>query len=264
MKHLFAHPSIICGDSTPSYLLHSDVVLPRMSQIAPWAKLFVCLRDPVLRAFSHYQMVVDSQGTPAQLATRGRSHWVDKSFAQVVDEELAVMESLNITPDTPYAEFDSKYLADSKLCPMGHGGHSLVARGLYALQLEPWLETYPLCTDIAREGVEPEEGGKLMVVRLEDLQSKTEEVMSQVFTHIGLEPVQLEDSSAKNARSYRPLDESIDLSNSVDMDVSNEQAAARLRAFYQPHNARLESLLDRPKFTEIWVPMSTRHTSCKL
>ena len=26
---------------------------------------------------------------------------------------------------------------------MSHGGHSLLARGLYALQLRPWVEAFP-------------------------------------------------------------------------------------------------------------------------
>ena len=30
LKKLYEHPSCMCGDSTPSYLLHSDIVLPRM------------------------------------------------------------------------------------------------------------------------------------------------------------------------------------------------------------------------------------------
>lgn len=90
----------MCGDSTPSYLLHADIVIPRLKEVAPWAKLFVCLRDPVLRAYSHYQMVVDPEGTPAQLKTRGQSQWKTKSFAQVVDEELAILDSLRITSNT--------------------------------------------------------------------------------------------------------------------------------------------------------------------
>jgi hypothetical protein len=33
-------------------------------------------------------------------------------------------------------EFATCFLRD---LPMGHGGHSMLARGLYALQLRPWL-----------------------------------------------------------------------------------------------------------------------------
>ena len=47
---------------------------------------------------------------------------------------------------------------------MGHGGHSLVARGLYALQLEPWLRAFPLAG--------PSSSGRLLVVKLEELTGK--------------------------------------------------------------------------------------------
>jgi hypothetical protein len=40
----------------------------------------------------------------------------------------------------PYDAFKTGFLSG---LPMNHGGHSLVARGLYALQLKPWLEAFP-------------------------------------------------------------------------------------------------------------------------
>lgn len=41
---------------------HSDIVIPRMQRICPWAKLIVMLRNPTDRAFSQYQMCVDQSG----------------------------------------------------------------------------------------------------------------------------------------------------------------------------------------------------------
>jgi hypothetical protein len=242
MKSLFTYPSLVCGDSTPSYLLHSNIVIPRIKEVAPWVKLFVCLRDPVLRAYSHYQMVVDKEGTPAQLATRGQSQWANKTFHQVVEEELGVLESLNITADTSYAEFASKYLDNPEVCPLGHGGHSLVARGLYALQLDPWMKEFPLSSASG--------SGSLMVVRLEDLTSKTNDVLAKAFSHIGIDEIEIEDTSAKNARSYQPLNEG---GSSKDCDDSNAQAASRLRDFYLPHNKRLDELLGVDGFTANWT-----------
>lgn len=52
------NPSCLSGESTPSYLLHSDIVLPRVKEIAPHAKLIVMLRDPVARAFSQVRMII--------------------------------------------------------------------------------------------------------------------------------------------------------------------------------------------------------------
>lgn len=76
------HPSCLTGESTPSYLLHSDLVLPRVRALAPAAKLIVMLRDPVARAYSQYQMVVDPEGTPEQKKARG-THWVGRTFEEV-------------------------------------------------------------------------------------------------------------------------------------------------------------------------------------
>lgn len=76
------NPSCLTGESTPSYLLHSDVVLPRVKALAPQAKLLVVLRCPVARAYSQYRMVVDPEGTPEQRKARG-THWVGKSFEEV-------------------------------------------------------------------------------------------------------------------------------------------------------------------------------------
>jgi hypothetical protein len=47
--------------------LSSDLVIPRMKTICPWAKLIVMLRNPTERAYSQYQMCVDPAGTPEQL-----------------------------------------------------------------------------------------------------------------------------------------------------------------------------------------------------
>ena len=37
---LTRHPSLMSGDSTPSYLLHSDLVIPRLQECAPDAQVF--------------------------------------------------------------------------------------------------------------------------------------------------------------------------------------------------------------------------------
>ncbi len=85
------------GESTPSYLLHSSLVIPRLQAICPQGvKILVMLRNPVDRAYSHYQMCVDPTGTPEQLKNRGRSAYVGKTFEQVVEEEIVSLASHGI------------------------------------------------------------------------------------------------------------------------------------------------------------------------
>lgn len=70
---LHAHASIMTGESTPSYLLHSDLVLPRLQSTLPSdapLKLLVMLRNPTARAFSHFNMSIDMTGNAEQTKNR--------------------------------------------------------------------------------------------------------------------------------------------------------------------------------------------------
>jgi hypothetical protein len=93
---LFKYPSLLTGESTPSYLLHSDLVIPRLRAVCPWAKLLVVLRNPVDRAYSQYQMCSDPEGTPEQLKVRGMSAYAGRSFEDIVEEEIAELEGMGI------------------------------------------------------------------------------------------------------------------------------------------------------------------------
>jgi hypothetical protein len=79
--------------------------------------------------------------------------------------------------------------------PMSHGGHSIVLRGLYALQLAPWVTEYPL-------------GDKLRVLGLKEIIGSTAEVQQKVnsiYEFIGLPPHDIPDVAAKNTRAYDPI-----------------------------------------------------------
>ncbi len=60
------------------------------------------LRDPTARAYSQYQMIKDTEGTPEQLKARGVSSFVDLSFDQAIADEMTKLEELGINPDTTY------------------------------------------------------------------------------------------------------------------------------------------------------------------
>lgn len=224
------NPSCLTGESTPSYLLHSDLVLPRVKALAPEAKLIVMLRDPVARAYSQYQMVVDPEGTPEQKKARG-THWVGKTFAEVVEAELADLAQHGITPDTSYAAFRDQYLASR---PQGYGSHSLLARGLYALQLLPWLAAFP------RE--------QLLVLFMEDMKTPAaaHTQVGRVFDFLGLPPHRIIDTEAKNTRAYVPLDAA---------------TKERLATFYAPFNRQLFALLGR-EMTGWATPSSSSAAGC--
>ena len=78
---------------------------------------------------------------------------------------------------------------------MGHGGHSIVLRGLYALQLAPWVAEYPL-------------DEQMRVLGLKEIIGTTSEVqgkVNSVYDFIGLPPHDIPDVAAKNTRAYDPI-----------------------------------------------------------
>src|SRR5829696_1662385 len=91
----------ITGEASPSYLFDPQVP-ERMARIVPEARLKALLRNPVDRAYSHYQMEV----------RRGKEA---RSFEEATEEEMTSAEDEGNTVDARYA-----YLR----------------RGLYAEQLE--------------------------------------------------------------------------------------------------------------------------------
>jgi hypothetical protein len=91
----------ITGEASPSYLFDPQVP-ERMARIVPEARLITLLRNPVDRAYSHYQMEV----------RRGKEA---RSFEEATEEEMTSAEDEGNTVDVRYA-----YLR----------------RGLYAEQLE--------------------------------------------------------------------------------------------------------------------------------
>ncbi len=105
----------LCMEATPSYL-PSPPALRMMGEVLPDAKVIVLLRDPVARAFSHYQ----------HYKTRGLE---SRTFPEVVRDAIDGSEYLPVHgaalgPDAP---------------PM----LDYVARGYYALQLEVLFDEYP-------------------------------------------------------------------------------------------------------------------------
>jgi len=99
-EHVGGHRTIT-GEASPSYLFDPQVP-ERMARVVPEARLIALLRNPVDRAYSHYQMEV------------GRVKEA-RSFEEATEEEMISVEGQGNTVDVP---------------------HAYLKRGLYAEQLE--------------------------------------------------------------------------------------------------------------------------------
>jgi hypothetical protein len=104
----------LVGEASPSYLFH-PLAPERVGALVPDARLVALLRDPVARAYSHYQHEV----------ALGR-------------EPLSFEDALAAEPERTRGE-EARLVADARAFSRAWWDHTYVARGLYAEQLERWL-----------------------------------------------------------------------------------------------------------------------------
>jgi hypothetical protein len=150
------------------------------------------------------------------IQVRGESSYKSQTFLQVVTEEIAALRAAGVTPDADFEVFRDKVL---KGLPMNHGGHSIVARGLYALQLAQWMAHWP-ADQIQVHSISEIKGSKQDVQR----------TLDGVFSYLDLPPHDTLDLEAKNTRKYESMP---------------ADCRALLDAFYAPHNAKLFAMLGK-------------------
>lgn len=116
--HFPARRAAAVGEASPSYLFH-PLAPERVAQLLPDVRLIALLRNPVDRAFSHYQ----------HEAALGRE---PLSFEEAVDREGERMRG----------EVE-RMLRDSSYFSYPWWNHTYLGRGLYADQLERWFAAFP-------------------------------------------------------------------------------------------------------------------------
>lgn len=154
----------LTGEATPAYLLFPPAAA-RAAAVVPGARLIAVLRDPVDRAYSHYQ------------------HEVAKGH-----ESLGFEAALDREQERLEAAGDPWQLGE--LHPALER-HSYVTRGQYHEQLERWLRCFP------RE--------QLLVLSAEELYRRPADALDAVVAHLGLAPAPTRPGVARNTRAYRGM-----------------------------------------------------------
>jgi hypothetical protein len=141
------HPTFRTGEATPYYLAYPHTPR-RASQLLPGARLIVLLRDPVDRAYSHYQHEV-----AGGIETLSFAIAVD-SEGERLDAELS-----RIAADDTYRSFNYQHF-------------SYLDRGIYAPQIKRWFDYF------ARE--------RLLILTSEALSARPAQTLIEVFRFLGL------------------------------------------------------------------------------
>ncbi len=189
--HLPRRAGGIAGEASPYYLFH-PLVPARVAGDLPRARLIVLLRNPIERAYSQH-----NHERALGFETLGFEQAIGREPERLRGEE----ERIARVPG--YASF-------------AHQHHSYLARGRYAHQLERWFSR------VERE--------RMLVLSAEELFERPAEVVLEAQRFLGLEALPPADLTARNARSYAPLDDAV---------------RARLRDAFRADNERLYELLGR-------------------
>jgi hypothetical protein len=156
----------ITGEATPYYLFDPHVPR-RVGQVLPDIKLIILLRNPVDRAYSHFQF-------------ESRVGIENLDFESAVERELASFpaEEVKVLKD-PYYKSDV------------YSRFSYLARGLYLPQIKRWRDVF--------------NEDRFLIIKSEDLYRKTGEVLREVFAFLGIGDEEISDRKTYNASEYLPL-----------------------------------------------------------
>jgi len=156
----------IVAEASTGYLFH-PLGPERVKALIPRARLIALVRDPVDRAYSHYQHEV----------ALGRERL---SFEAAIDREDERMDG----------ELE-RMLADPGYFSYAWWNYTYLARGRYAEQLQRWFEVF------SRE--------QLLIVPMDDLRDAPRETYARVLDHIGARPHELDDYPRIFSREYSDM-----------------------------------------------------------
>ncbi len=156
----------LVGEASPSYLFH-PLAPERVAALMPDARLVAVLRNPVDRAFSHYQHEV----------ALGR-------------EPLSFEDALDAEDERMRGEVE-RMVSDPSYFSHAWWNYTYVSRGRYAEQLERWYAALP------RE--------QILVVLSDELSEQPAETYARVLAFLGARPHELSSFPRIFSREYEGM-----------------------------------------------------------
>jgi len=148
---IFKRKGRVTGEATPDYLFH-PLVPERVYGLFPDIKIIALLRNPVDRAYSHYQM-----------------HQRRKKGKKAGRESMTFGEAIEQEGQRTVGEYDK---VKSGLNSLSWLLYSYKARGRYAEQLARWYKCF--------------DKKQILVLKTESLRNNPRDELTKVFNFIGL------------------------------------------------------------------------------
>ena len=159
-------PRVQTGEASPYYMFHPHAP-QRIKDAVPDVKLIVMLRNPVERAYSHYQHECRRQR-----------------------EALSFEDAVNKEPERLRGEVE-RMLEDPRYNSREHRRHAYVTRGVYVDSLQKVMRVFG-----------PDQ---LLVIRSEDYFAAPDATLRQVLDFLGVPARQPRRFARKNVGSYAPI-----------------------------------------------------------
>jgi len=209
------HAQYVTADASPSYLYSTRTALTIL-HILPNATIIVLLRDPVDRAYSHYQHA------------RRLNKNIER-FEDIVHAEMEMLAGCRHGDDSTWAEFQA--CAGRK--DRAHmWTMQMLRHGLYALQLRPFLVQF-----------------RTLVLRSEDLFAWPQETLERVRALMGLPPFDWDTSTKYNFVEHNLIERKH--ADEPRYEPMDPRTRAELTDFFRPHVHELHALLERH---DVWFP----------
>ncbi|WP_052755399.1 sulfotransferase domain-containing protein [Candidatus Nitrosotenuis cloacae] len=162
-KHRFT-----TGEASPLYVIH-PFAPQRIHKLIPNVKIIILLRNPVDRAYSHYQhaYLADQEFASFEETINEDDDRWNVFIKQLSNDEIHDYDVKYIK--TPYRSF-GKYIDHIKL----------------------WYETFPK--------------DQILVLKLEDLESNLHDTLKQTFLFLGLPNFTIKNTEKKNVREYDKME----------------------------------------------------------
>jgi len=160
----FLKRKFLTGDATERYLEY-PFAPERIKTVTPYAKFLVLLRNPVDRAFSHYQMNAVRQMEPL-------------SFEKAIE-----MENERISDGMKKMKMDETYYNDI------YFRYAYLDRGIYITKLQHWFNFFPK--------------NQFLIIESEKFWSNTSEVYNEVLKFLNLSYFKLNEYKPFRKTEYK-------------------------------------------------------------
>ena len=158
----------LTGEATPLYLFNSQVP-KRIFDTIPNVKIIVVLRNPVDRAYSHYQDLGVRLGGEKRM------------FDDAIRTELKILKEKNYV----ITDYDGNFT--DRL-------YQYVTRGIYLDHLKIWMDVYPL--------------KQFLILNTEELENNPAEILNNVFKFLSLPDYgKINFEEKYNVTKYKPMNE---------------------------------------------------------